>query len=754
MAKKKGIDLEFSITEGEALSAIRNLTNQISVMNKELNLTNTVLKNDNASIDDYKNKLNILKREKELLSQKVQEASKALEKAKSVYGDNSDEVQKWQKRLYEAKTEQQKVENQIQATTKAIDDFGEETEEATKKTSIFGDVLKANLMSEAIIIGVKKIADGIKQAVSSVIDLGKQSVQSYAEYEQLIGGVETLFGDSSKTILEYANNAYKTAGLSANQYMETVTSFSASLLQSVGGDTEKAAKIADMAITDMADNANKMGTSIEMIQNAYQGFAKQNYTMLDNLKLGYGGTKSEMERLLKDATAISGVKYDISNLNDVYEAIHVIQTELGITGTTAKEASSTISGSIASMKSAWLNLITGLANGNSDLSLLIQNVVDSALTAADNVLPIVEQVTNSIISMMPQILTKITEYLPRFLDTGSKLLTNLINGLNENMPTIMSAVMQIINILLNTFIQNLPKLIEMGITIIVSLVTGIAEALPELIPQIIEAILLIDETVIDNIDLIIDAGIQLIIGLAEGLINALPIIIDKIPVIIDKLIIAITDNLPKIIEMGFILSVKLAEGLIKAIPQLVSKIPQIINSLIDGIKNYFSKMIKLGGELLDKIKEGLLDGISKIKDIGKNLVEGLWNGINDAKKWILDKISGFGGDILKGIKGFFGIKSPSTLFHDEIGLNLGFGVAEGIEDSISAVNKAMQNLQQSAMNEIEPSINIGSATANGIELGSVRPLYITIEEFNNNREQDIEAFAEELAFLLRQKELV
>ena len=212
MAKKKGVDLEFSIAEGEALSAIRNLTNQISVMNKELNLTNTVLKNDNASIDDYKNKLNILKREKELLSQKVQEASKALEKAKSVYGDNSDEVQKWQKRLYDAKTEQQKVENQIQETTKAIDDFGEETEEATKKTSVFGDVLKANLASDLIVAGLKKTVDMIKTISSSVVDLTKKSIENYAEYEQLVGGVETLFGKSSDKVMEYANNAYKLQG--------------------------------------------------------------------------------------------------------------------------------------------------------------------------------------------------------------------------------------------------------------------------------------------------------------------------------------------------------------------------------------------------------------------------------------------------------------------------------------------------------------------------------------------------------------
>lgn len=732
MATKKGIDLQFSIAESEALASIRNLTSQISSFNKELNLTNTVLKNDNASIEDYKNKLNVLNKEKEVLTKKVEETNKMLEKARESYGENSNEVQKWKNKLIDAKTEQQKVENQIQETTKAIDDFGEETEEATKKTSVFGDVLKANLASDLIVAGLKKTVDMIKTISSSVVDLTKKSIENYAEYEQLVGGVETLFGKSSDKVMEYANNAYKTAGLSANKYMETVTSFSASLLQSLDGDTEKATSIADMAITDMADNANKMGTSIEMIQNAYQGFAKQNYTMLDNLKLGYGGTKSEMERLLQDATKISGVKYDIKNLKDVYEAIHVIQTELGITGTTAKEASTTISGSISSMKSSWQNFMTGLANGNANLTGLINNLVDSVLTVADNLIPVIQQVADSIIEILPVIIDKIIEYLPQFLETGMQILTNLINGLTDNMQTIMNAVVQIINILTKTIVQSLPTILQAGIIILVELVKGISQSLPELIPAIIEAVLLMVETLIDNIDLMIDAGIQLIIGLAEGLINALPLLIDKIPVIIDKLIDAITNNSLKMIEMGITIIIKLAEGLIKAIPQLISKIPEIITSIV----------------------KGLTDGIGKISDVGKNLVQGLWNGINDAKNWILDKIKGFGDSILKGIKSFFGIKSPSTVFREEIGLNLGLGVAEGIEDSISAVNEAMGNLQNSAMGQIEPSINIGEATSNGVELGVGRPLIINIAEFNNNREQDIEVFAEELAFVLKQKELV
>ena len=243
-------------------------------------------------------------------------------------------------------------------------------------------------MGSAISAVGKFSAAAVAAGATAVAALTKSAVESYADYEQLVGGVETLFKDSAGIVQEYAANAFQTAGLSANDYMETVTGFSASLLQSVGGDTEEAARIADQAITDMADNANKMGSSIESIQNAYQGFAKQNYTMLDNLKLGYGGTKQEMERLLADAEKLSGVHYDISNLNDVYEAIHVVQGELGITGTTAEEASTTIQGSAAAMKAAWQNMLTGIADENADFDGLINNLVESVATFGENILPL------------------------------------------------------------------------------------------------------------------------------------------------------------------------------------------------------------------------------------------------------------------------------------------------------------------------------------------------------------------------------
>ena len=459
--------------------------------------------------------------------------------------------------------------------------------------------------------------------------------------------------------------------------METVTSFSASLLQSLGGDTEKAADYANEALIDMADNANKMGTDMESIQWAYQGFAKQNFTMLDNLKLGYGGTKEEMQRLLDKAEEVTGIKYDISSFADITKAIHVIQTELGITGTTAIEASTTIEGSLNSVKGAWENLLVGMANPDADWDTLIENLVDTVTTAGENILPAVERalvgVSELIDSLFPLIAQKIPEIvleiLPNLVSAGVGIVTSLMDGIQQNLPALAESAISIIDQLLTTILELLPQILEMGIQLIISLAQGLAEQTPELVPQIIDCVILIAETLLDNIDMLIDAGIELILGLAEGLIEALPDLIDKIPTIIDKVINAITNNLPKLIQAGITLIIKLAEGLIKAIPQLVSKIPQIIGSIVSGFANYYYKL----GE------------------VGLNLVKGLWNGISDATGWLWSKISGFCSGILNKIKGFFGIHSPSKVFNEEIGKYLAFGLGEGFDDNLGKVYKQMQS---------------------------------------------------------------
>ena len=546
---------------------------------------------------------------------------------------------------------------------------------------------------------MKGVSVAVGAAATAIGGLVTASVNAYAEYEQLVGGVDTLFKNSSQKLQSYADEAYKTAGMSANEYMSTVTSFSASLLQSLGGDTEKAADYANQAVIDMSDNANKMGTSMELIQNAYQGFAKQNYTMLDNLKLGYGGTKEEMERLLEDASKISGIKYDISSFADVTQAIHVMQESMGIAGTTSKEASETIEGSINSVKGAWENLLVGITNPDADWDKLIQNLVDTVTAAGENILPAVGSalvgVSALIRDLFPMIAqeipTLISEILPQLVDTGISVVNSLITGIQQNLPALMEGAiqivtsignaiitmlpqiltiaMQLIQTLINGIIIMLPQIIQMGMQLITQLILGIAQMLPQLIPQAVNAIITIVNGLLDNIDMLVDAAIQLILGLADGLINALPILIEKAPEIIMKLVTALIKNAPKILEAGVQLIVKLVEGVGSVLGKLGQMAGTIIQTIWDGLKSLPSKMI----------------------EVGKNLIQGIWNGISNAVGWLWDKISGFCSGIVDKIKGFFGIHSPSKVFADEVGKFLALGLGEGFDDNLGKVYRQMQS---------------------------------------------------------------
>lgn len=546
---------------------------------------------------------------------------------------------------------------------------------------------------------MKGVSVAVGAAATAIGGLVTASVNAYAEYEQLVGGVDTLFKNSSQKLQSYADEAYKTAGMSANEYMSTVTSFSASLLQSLGGDTEKAADYANQAVIDMSDNANKMGTSMELIQNAYQGFAKQNYTMLDNLKLGYGGTKEEMERLLEDASKISGIKYDISSFADVTQAIHVMQESMGIAGTTSKEASETIEGSINSVKGAWENLLVGITNPDADWDKLIQNLVDTVTAAGENILPAVGSalvgVSALIRDLFPMIAqeipTLISEILPQLVDTGISVVNSLITGIQQNLPALMEGAiqivtsignaiitmlpqiltiaMQLIPTLINGIIIMLPQIIQMGMQLITQLILGIAQMLPQLIPQAVNAIITIVNGLLDNIDMLIDAAIQLILGLADGLINALPILIEKVPEIIMKLVTALIKNAPKILEAGV----------------------QLIVKLVEGVGSVLGKLGQMAGTIIQTIWDGLKSLPSKMLEVGKNLIQGIWNGISNAVGWLWDKISGFCSGIVDKIKGFFGIHSPSKVFADEVGKFLALGLGEGFDDNLGKVYKNMQS---------------------------------------------------------------
>ena len=378
-------------------------------------------------------------------------------------------------------------------------------------------------------------------AATGIVALTKSAVENYAEYEQLVGGVETLFGTSADKVQEYASNAYKTAGLSANEYMETVTSFSASLLQSLGGDTEAAAEYADRAVTDMSDNANKMGTSMDMIQNAYQGFAKQNYTMLDNLKLGYGGTKTEMERLVADAAALTDVQADLGvtvdanslSFGNIVNAISVMQTKMGIAGTTTEEASETISGSINAMKGAWSNLITGIADENANFDELVNNFVETLVGdesgeggVINNILPRVEVALEGagklVEALIPVIIDKVptivNEWLPKILQSGIDIIRSIMDGIIQNQGDIVNGVVNTVNTLVNGLTDHLPEILVMGVTLIGQIAAGLIQGLPDLIGRIPEIITDIVSAFSENSDVFIEIGKSIVSGIWNGIV--------------------------------------------------------------------------------------------------------------------------------------------------------------------------------------------------------------------------------------------
>ena len=566
-------------------------------------------------------------------------------------------------------------------------------------------------IGSAVNTAVKASAAAVGAASAGVAALGTACINAYADYEQLAGGVETLFKDSADTIQTYADNAYKTAGLSANEYMETVTSFSASLLQSLDGDTEKAAAAADLAITDMADNANKMGTAMESIQNAYQGFAKQNYTMLDNLKLGYGGTKEEMQRLLADAEKLSGVKYDLSSYADIVEAIHVIQTEMGITGTTAKEASTTIQGSVASMKAAWANLMVGMADDTQNFDMLLSNFIESIGTVADNLLPrigvVIEGMGKLVAGLAPEIASALptltNELLPNLVELGVQSISALVQGIQENGDSLAAGALSIVGTLAEGIAELLPMVADTAAGLVVSLADGLTESLPNIIPVAIETISTLVENLTENANIIIDAGIQIILALGEGLIAALPQLIETVPQIVINIANVINDNAPKLVDTALYLITRLAVGLVQAIPTLVVNIPKIIEAIVAAFMAF--QWLNLGKQLIDGVANGVKKAgesmataaknafskfkskitgsevATELKNIGKYIIDGIVGGIKNS----LSKIANIAGKIkdtlLSKLKGLFKIASPSKLMKEEVGAYIGEGIAVGIEES-------------------------------------------------------------------------
>ena len=487
--------------------------------------------------------------------------------------------------------------------------FKGNTEDLENKLSGIKSILGKGAKLGGAMLGAVATASTV--AGKALFDVSKQAIDAYADIEQSVGGVETLFKDSADTVIANAQRAYKTAGVDANTYMQGVNSFAASLLQSLGGDTVKAAEVADMAFQDMSDNANKFGTDMESITHAYQAFAKQNFTLLDNLKLGYGGTKEEMARLLEDAEKISGVHYDISSLNDMFQAIHVIQTELGVTGTTAKEASTTISGSVNAAKMAIQNLLSGQGG--------VDEVIETVTQAGTNL-------ANAFVDIFPRIAESVVGVINGLIPLLPGLLQTILPVLIQGVVTLMTSLAKELPTIIHTLAPMLPDIIEAVLQGLVEISLALAEAMPDIIPVIIEALVDSIVALCENVDTLLAASVALIGGLVQGISVALP--------------------------------------------KLVEQAPRIIAALVNG--------------LLKAI------GLGDLGKTGKQMIEGLWQGIKGAKDWIVNKVKGLAKSILDGMKSALGIHSPSTEFAF-LGKMSVIGYTDQLEDMKGDINEAIQD---------------------------------------------------------------
>lgn len=611
----------------------------------------------------------------------------------------------------------------IKTATSSVENMTESMKDATSSAS------KMTSVMQGIGSGVAKVGKGLAiagtAAATAVTALVSKSVGAFADYEQLTGGVETLFGAGGRSVEEYAqsvgksvsdiqgkydslmsaqnavlenaNKAYMTAGMSANEYMDTVTGFSASLISSLGGDTNKAADYANSALVDMSDNANKMGTDMESIKNAYQGFAKQNYTMLDNLKLGYGGTQEEMKRLLSDAEKLTGQRYDISSFADITQAIHAIQTQMDITGTTAKEASTTISGSWGSLKAAFQNVLVGLTTGGDMFDQSLDALINTAVTFGQNIIPAIKGALSGVGYLIEGLAPVIGETIPPLINdlaptlanSAVSLISSLVNGLTQNATQFSECLSNMIIVAVAGISTVVPQLLDAASKIVSNLMQGLTNSMPQIVNGAVTLIEGLVNGLVNNIPLLIMGAVQLVASLANGLIANLPRIIDAGVNLITGIVSASYSMMPQIIQNGMQLVVNLAVGLVRAIPQLIAALPRITGAIVKGFKsvNWFD----LGLQLIKSIWEGIKSIGSEMWNGVKEKTSELWGGVKNVVSEKLNNIKSTYDAHGRGLKGatfaaIEGVKEYYRTGYDAINQLTGGKLGE----AVNAVGEKME----------------------------------------------------------------
>ena len=612
------------------------------------------------------------------------------------------------------------------------------------------------------------------KSVITVAAIGKalsSSITAGAELEQSLGGIETLLKDSAATVIANAEQAYKTAGMSANSYMEQVTGFAASLLQSLGGDTGKAAEISNMALTDMSDNANKFGTDMQRITDAYQGFAKQNYTMLDNLKLGYGGTKKEMQRLLKDATALTGVKYDIKNLSDVYTAIHVIQNELGVTGTTALEAAETLSGSFSSVKAAFTNVLGNLALGRDIKPSLIALAQTTVTLLKGNLVPAVkniitalpgavgvllkalipsstQEIVNTIVSSLSALDALAQSVVSSLKENLVPAVKNIITSLPKTVGTLLKAVIppnmqEIVNSAISNFstfmTTSFPTILENGTAMVTQLVAGFQAGFPEMITSAAGLIGQVLSIIVASLPGVLESGASIIMQLVTGFLSVAPSLYTAAEEIIQQLLTSLMQALPSMLSTGAQFIMSMVSGLLSNLPSIVSSATTVVANLLTTFASHLPDLLAQGISLIGQLVAGSIsmipDVISAAIDIckgitntfgeidwltlGKNIIDGIITGIRNAAESLFNALRDLAKKALQAAKDALGIQSPSKLFRDQVGRYIPAGVAQGVRNNLGLVKSAVRQMSAAATDNFTASLRMDTQASGNTSAGGV-----------------------------------
>ena len=698
--------------ESEYKKALADITGNLKVLNSEMKVVTSQYDRNDKSTENLSQQNEVLNKKIAEQKEKVDILSKALADAEQETGKNSSTSQKWQTELNNAQAELNKLVKNVNDNEKAmeqsadateenaesVEDFGKEAEDSGKKALSLGDIIKANLISDAIKAGLSALVDGVKAVGSAMAE----SLSAGAEYADNILTLSTQTGVSTENLQKF-NAVAELVDVST----ETMTKSMAKNIKSMttassgtGAMAEAYAKLG-VKVTDadgkLRDSETVYWETIDALKNVTDETERDSLAMV---LLGKSAQElnpliaqgSEGIKALGDEAVKMGAVLSEDALNSLGAVDDEMQRFSSITSATSNlfasafaPAISTLMGGVNDLGGSFNYLLSSIIGGDSGG---VENAMNMINEGIQSLFANLETILPQLLDLVQNLLTSAVDLILNnglwFVNAGEQILQSLISGISDNIGMLMETVLILVSWITTTILENSPKILETGIQVVVSLVQGISSMLPELIPVAINAVLNLVETLLDNIDLIIDTGIELILALAEGLLVALPDLVDKIPIIIDKLINAITNNLPKIVEMGIELTIKLAVGIIKAIPQLVAKIPQIITSLVNGLKG----------------------GLGKLEDVGKNLVKGIWEGISGSLQWIKNKITGWVGNVTSFIKRLFGINSPSKVFKEQIGTNLALGIGEGFSETMRGVNKEMANAIPTEFDtEIHSNIN-------------------------------------------------